>query len=78
MTVDYTPLCEMTSRSSGKPCQQPERWLERYTKGNLPAGVTIRDLHVCQVHGRQLEREGWTFVHELHPVPGYERKAVGA
>lgn len=74
MTVQHVALCEMTSRSTGKPCQQPERWLERYP-GNLPAGVEIADMSVCQVHGRQLERQGWRFVRELHPVAGYERQA---
>lgn len=74
MTVSYDRLCEATSKSTGKGCQQPERWLERYARP-LPPGVTIREKSVCQVHGKQLERQGWTFVRELHPVPGYERQA---
>lgn len=69
-------LCEVTSKSTGKPCQQPERWLER-DLGRLPDGTPIvTELRVCQVHGRQLERQGCEFVRELHPVPGFERVAV--
>jgi hypothetical protein len=77
VTTSMQSLCEMVSRSTGKPCQQPERWLERCNSiaDMVPKGETAR---VCQVHGKQLEREGWTFVRELHPVPGYERKAVEA
>ena len=65
MTRDYTPLCDATNKRTGAPCQQPERWLVRYPKGRMPDGVTIRDKRVCQVHGRWLERQGWTFVREL-------------
>ena len=37
----------------------------------------VERMNVCQVHGKQLERQGWRFVRELHPVPGFERKAAG-
>ncbi len=61
------PLCQMTSQSTGQRCQQPERWLE-----SDPSGAD--SMRVCQQHGRMLERQGWQFVHELHPVPGFERE----
>ena len=67
-------LCDATSRSTGKPCQQPERWLVEIDDGDSGAGVV--STRVCQQHGRMLERHGWTFVRELHPVPGYERQVV--
>jgi hypothetical protein len=63
---EYVPLCQMTSRSTGEGCQQPERWLEASPSNP----VTMK---VCQVHGRMLERRGWRFERELHPVPGFER-----
>lgn len=63
---DYAALCQGISRSTGKPCQQPERWLELVP----PEGLGLR---VCQVHGRMLERQGAVFVRELWPVPGFER-----
>ena len=65
---EHEPFCEMVSASTGKPCQQPERWLMSDDKGCCTKCV-------CQVHGRQLERQGWRFVRELHPVPGFERDA---
>lgn len=61
-------LCDATSRSTGKPCQQPERWLMEIDDGDVST-------RVCQTHGKLLERQGWTFVRELHPVPGHERVA---
>jgi hypothetical protein len=64
----YHALCQMTSRSTGEGCQQPERWLE-----SSPSGPA--QMKVCQVHGRMLERRGWRFVRELYPVPGFERIA---
>lgn len=70
MSVSPEPMCEMTSRSTGKPCQQPKRWLEESTES-----LVHEQMAVCQVHGRQLEREGWRFVRELNPVPGFERIA---
>ena len=60
-------LCQMTSRSTGQRCQQPERWLESHPSG-------VGSMSVCQTHGKMLERQGWRFVGELHPVPGFERK----
>lgn len=77
MTRDYTPLCDATNQRTGAPCQQPERWLEQRPRHLEPAGAPAT-MRVCQVHGRFLERQGWTFVEELHPVAGYERKAVPA
>jgi len=59
-------LCEEIAATTARRCQQPERWLER-----SPEGAERR---VCQGHGRALERRGWAFVEELHPVPGFERK----
>lgn len=64
-------LCESTSKSTGQRCQQPERWLLR-----PPLDDYGQPIRVCQVHGRMLEREGWRFIRELHPVPGFERVAV--
>ena len=64
-------LCEAVSASTGNQCQQPERWLEHVSA----EGGYAEDRRVCQVHGRQLERQGWRFVRELHPVPGFERTA---
>ena len=59
------PFCEMTSKSTGQGCQQPQRWLE--------SGPFRDERRVCQQHGRMLERQGWRFVRELHPVRGFER-----
>ena len=73
MTRDTTPLCEATSASTGLLCQQPERWLEEdATCGDA------RRMRVCQVHGKQLERQGWRFVRELHPVPGIPERQAGS
>lgn len=63
-------MCEAVSESTGTGCQQPERWLMT-DYHSFP----VREMRVCQVHGRQLERQGWRFVRELHPVPGFERVA---
>lgn len=63
-------FCEATSKSTGKGCQQPERWLE------IGPGGERRK--VCQQHGRMLERQGWVFERELYPVPGFERIAEAA
>lgn len=64
-------FCEMTSRSTGQRCQKPERWLERSAPVETSTAVEVRvEMRVCQFHGRMLERHGWTFVRELHPVPG--------
>ena len=63
-----SPMCQITSDSTGKPCQQPERWLELVP----PEGLELR---VCQVHGRMLERQGAQFERELWPMPGFERVA---
>lgn len=59
------PFCEMTSKSTGQGCQQPQRWLE--------SGPFRDERRVCQQHGRMLERQGWRFVRELYPVRGFER-----
>lgn len=66
------PMCSMFSASTGQPCQQPERWLMEAPreKRRFPEG---QPRTTCQQHGRMLERQGWTFVRELHPVPGFER-----
>ncbi len=61
----HEAFCRMTSKSTGQGCQQPERW--------LMAPPPPAPLEVCQQHGRMLERQGWTFVRELHPVPGFDR-----
>ena len=67
-------LCETTSKSTGQRCQQPERWLEE--RRTQPNGTFVLERQrVCQAHGRMLERRGWRFVRELHPVPGFERIA---
>lgn len=58
-------FCRMTSKSTGRGCQQPERWLMQ-----PPAPAPME---VCQQHGKMLERQGWQFVRELHPVPGFDR-----
>lgn len=68
MTRDHDPFCSQTSKSTRVRCQQPERWLMRGPDGDQAS--------VCQVHGRMLERQGWIFVEELHPVRGFERVAV--
>lgn len=68
-------MCQATSRSTGLPCGQPERWLMEIDDGE-PGAPDISETRVCQQHGRMLERNGWTFVRELHPVPGFERQAV--
>lgn len=58
-------FCRMTSKSTGQGRQQPERWLMQ-----PPAPAPME---VCQQHGKMLERQGWQFVRELHPVPGFDR-----
>lgn len=70
-----TPFCEATSKSTGERCQQPERWLMQAPREwrRFPEGQPLR---VCQVHGRMLERQGWTFEREIHPVAGFERVEV--
>ncbi len=65
-------MCEMASRSTGKPCLQPERWLMEMATSPV---LTDAEVRVCQVHGRMLEKRGWRFVRELHPVPGFGRVA---
>lgn len=70
-----TAMCQMTSKSTGQDCQQPERWLMAAPRElrRFPEGQPLK---VCQQHGRMLERQGWLFEHELHPVPGFERVAT--
>jgi hypothetical protein len=69
-------LCESTSKSTGQRCQQPERWL-MCEMGRLPDGTRPDvERRVCQQHGRMLERQGWWFLRELHPVPGFERTSA--
>ncbi len=71
-------FCEATSRSTGQRCQQPERWLMVPPWPEPRIEMPRPPMNACQVHGKMLERQGWRFVRELHPVPGFERIAEAA
>lgn len=68
-------FCSETTKA-GTGCLQPERWLvERLVFVIADNAAKVVSRRVCQSHARQLVRQGWTPVRELHPVAGFERSA---